>query len=400
MATKLSLSLFLCPLLILINSTLFCDAAASYNVVMRFGAKPNGQSDSTEAFLQAWAAACASTESALIYVPKGRYLLRPLIFLGPCKSPHIMFRIDGTLVAPTDYRVLGGVENWINFKRVSSVTILGGSLDAKGPALWACKAKPNNSCPTGATTLTITYSNNIKIVGLLSLNSQMFHITINHCENVEIKGVRILAKENSPNTDGIHLQFSKNIAIFNSSVKTGDDCVSIGPGTQNLLIQRMACGPGHGISIGSLAKELEEEGVRNITVKEVVFTETQNGVRIKSWARPSLGFVKEVQFFNIVMRNVRNPIIIDQNYCPHSIDCPNQVSGTKISDIVYRNIKGTSTKPIVMKFDCSSKYPCTGIVLEDVNLTSYDDTNVTQSVCAHAHGKSVGLVLPSSCLLK
>uniref|UniRef100_A0A803QEK4 Polygalacturonase n=1 Tax=Cannabis sativa TaxID=3483 RepID=A0A803QEK4_CANSA len=260
---------------------------------MRFGAKPNGQSDSTEAFLQAWAAACASTESALIYVPKGRYLLRPLIFLGPCKSPHIMFRIDGTLVAPTDYRVLGGVENWINFKRVSSVTILGGSLDAKGPALWACKAKPNNSCPIGAT--------------------------------VQIKGVRILAKENSPNTDGIHLQFSKNIAIFNSSVKTGDDCVSIGPGTQNLLIQRMACGPGHGISIGSLAKELEEEGVRNITVKEVVFTETQNGVRIKSWARPSLGFVKEVQFFNIVMRNVRNPIIIDQNYCPHSIDCPNQV---------------------------------------------------------------------------
>ncbi|KAM6567743.1 hypothetical protein CsatA_026871 [Cannabis sativa] len=300
-------------------------STSSFNVLMGFGAKPNGLTDSTDAFLRAWEAACASTHDTLIYVPKGRYLLRPLVFKGPCKSPHITFRIDGTLVAPQDYRVLGRAQNWLNFQRVTGVSIVGGALDAKGPALWACKANSAKSCPSGATTLSITYSKDIKITGLLSLNSQMFHIVINHCENVEMRGVRIIAHRDSPNTDGIHVQLSKNVVIFNSAIGTGDDCVSIGPGTQNLWIERMACGPGHGISIGSLAKDMNEEGVQNVTVKQVVFTGTQNGIRIKSWAKPSKGFVESVHFSNIVMRNVQNPIIIDQNYCPSHVNCPDHV---------------------------------------------------------------------------
>ena len=96
-------------------------------------------------------------------------------------------------------------------------------------------------------TLSITHSKNVKVVGLLSLNSQMFHIVVNHCQNVEMRGVKVLASGESPNTDGIHVQQSRNVAIFNTSIRTGDDCVSIGPGTQNLWIERMECGPGHGI---------------------------------------------------------------------------------------------------------------------------------------------------------
>ncbi|KAM6546910.1 hypothetical protein CsatB_027646 [Cannabis sativa] len=305
-------------------------STSSFNVLMGFGAKPNGLTDSTNAFLRAWEAACTSTHAALIYVPKGRYLLRPLAFKGPCKSPHITFRIDGTLVAPQDYRVLGEAENWLNFQRVSGVSIVGGALDAKGPALWACKANPTKSCPSGAT------------------------------------------------------------------VRTGDDCVSIGPGTQNLWIERMACGPGHGISIGSLAKDMNEEGVQNVTVKQVVFTGTQNGIRIKSWAKPSKGFVESVHFSNIVMRNVQNPIIIDQNYCPSHVNCPDHASGIKIKDITYENIKGTSATTIATKFDCSPGNPCSGIRLEDVNLTFQNKP--AQSLCANAKGISFGTVLPNSCL--
>ncbi|XP_062114668.1 polygalacturonase-like [Humulus lupulus] len=390
------MSFILCPLIMFISSASASTSTASYNVLMGFGAKPNGLTDSTEAFLRAWDAACASTDAALIYVPKGRFLLRPLAFKGPCKSPHITFRIDGTLVAPSDYRVLGGAENWLNFQGVSGVSIVGGALDAGGPALWACKANPANSCPSGATTLSITYSKDIKITGLTSLNSQMFHIVINHCENVEMRGVRIIAHGDSPNTDGIHVQLSKNVVIFNSSVGTGDDCVSIGPGTQNLWIERMACGPGHGISIGSLAKDMDEEGVQNVTVKQAVFTGTQNGIRIKSWAKPSTGFVQGVHFSNIVMRNVQNPIIIDQNYCPSHVDCPTQVSGIKINDISYRNIRGTSATTVATKFDCSSRNPCSGIRLENVNLTFQNKP--AQSLCANAKGMSFGTVLPDSCL--
>lgn len=41
------------------------------------------------------------------------------------------------------------------------------------------------------------------------------------------------------------------------------------------------------------------------------------------------GFVSKVTFQNLLMENVRNPIIIDQYYCDSRMLCPNQVDGTK-----------------------------------------------------------------------
>jgi polygalacturonase len=95
--------------------------------------------------------------------------------------------------------------------------------------------------------LEFSNSNNIAITGLASLNSQMFHIVINACQNVKVQGVRVSAAGDSPNTDGIHVQSSTGVTILNSRIGTGDDCVSIGPGTSNLWIENVACGPGHGI---------------------------------------------------------------------------------------------------------------------------------------------------------
>ncbi|OMO89409.1 Glycoside hydrolase, family 28 [Corchorus capsularis] len=370
------------------------SALTNHNV-LSFGAKLDGETDSTKAFLEAWNAACGSTDSIMIYVPKGRYVVGAMTFKGGCKSPQIIIRIDGTLVAPADFRVLGKSDNWLSFEGVSGVSIAGGTLDAKGPALWACKAS-NGNCPAGATTLSFTKSNNIRISGLMSLNSQMFHIVINGCQNVHVRGVKIIAAGNSPNTDGIHVQLSANVEIISSSIKTGDDCISIGPGTKNLWIEGVTCGPGHGISIGSLGKDLKEEGVQNVTVKKTTFIGTQNGLRIKSWARPSSGFVQGVRFLDSVMNNVQNPIVIDQNYCPHNLNCPGKVSGVKITDIEYEAIRGTSSTEVAIKFDCSANNPCTGIRLQNVNLTYMNEA--AQSSCSNVIGKALDLVRPTSCL--
>ncbi|XP_044500305.1 polygalacturonase-like [Mangifera indica] len=370
------------------------SAATRYNV-LSFGAKGNGVTDSTQAFNETWAAACGSAESAIIYVPKGRYLLGSINFQGDCKNSDITLRIDGTLVAPADYRVLGQADSWLSFKGVSGVSVIGGALDAMGTALWNCKAKGSN-CPNGATTLSFSNSNNIRINGVMSLNSQMFHIVINGCQNVLVEGVKVIAAGDSPNTDGVHVQLSRNVKISSSSIKTGDDCISIGPGTKNLFIEDVTCGPGHGISIGSLAKDMNEEGVQNVTVKNTTFLGTQNGFRIKSWARPSNGFVQGIWFMDAVMRNVQNPIIIDQNYCPHNLNCPGQVSGIQISDVTYQNIRGTSATAVAIKLDCSTKYPCRGIRLQNVNLKYLNQ--VAQSSCSNAVGKELGMVQPSNCL--
>lgn len=79
-------------------------------------------------------------------------------------------------------------------------------------------------------------------------------------------------------------------------------------------------------SIGSLGRSFNEDGVENVTVINSVFSGSNNGLRIKTWARPSKGFVRNISFRNIVMKNVENPIIIDQNYCPTKQGCPSQVN--------------------------------------------------------------------------
>ncbi|XP_042506759.1 polygalacturonase-like [Macadamia integrifolia] len=365
-----------------------------YNVVS-LGARPNIRTDSAHAFLQAWAMACGSANPATIYVPPGQYYLGQAHFVGNCRNTDITIQIDGTLVAPANYRVVGNAGSWIMFEGVVGVSIYGGTIDGQGSGFWACKAS-GNTCPDGATNLGFTNSKNIVINGLKSLNSQMFHIVIDRCENVNIQKVMVMAPGNSPNTDGIHVEMSTDVTISGANIRTGDDCISIGPGTSNLWIESIACGPGHGISIGSLGWNLKEPGVQNVTVKTVTFSGSQNGFRIKSWARPSYGFVKGVLFQDGIMENVNNPIIIDQNYCPHGEDCPGQVSGVKISEVTYKNIHGTSATEVAMKFDCSSQNPCSGIELEDVNLT-YQNQIATSS-CTNAVGYAHGLIQPSSCL--
>ncbi|KAL8171885.1 hypothetical protein V2J09_023689 [Rumex salicifolius] len=366
--------------------------------ILNFGAKANGVADASGALLKAWKAACDAVGAATIEVPKGGFLTRPLVFKGKgCKNSAITISMKGFLVAPADQRILGGVENWVSFKGVSGVAIVGdGGLDARGMSWWSCKDSNGKNCPQeGATSLRFIQSSNILIDGLLSLNSQKFHISVNGCQNVRIQGVKISASGSSPNTDGIHVQSSMHVAILNSTIKTGDDCISVGPDTKNLWVQDISCGPGHGISIGSLGRSEDEVGVQNVTVKTVVFTGTTNGLRIKSWARPINSFVQDVLFEDIVMENVENPIIIDQYYCPDNKDCPNRESGVQISNVTYKGIRGTSATKYAVTFHCSSSNPCKGITLQDVDLTPTS----AQSTCKNAVGVIKGRIQPQSCLV-
>ncbi|KAH9782555.1 Pectin lyase-like superfamily protein [Citrus sinensis] len=385
----IKLIIFLLFVIIFIKSS----NAANYNVIT-YGAKPDGRTDSTKPFLKAWASACRSAKASTIYVPKGRYLIKAAEFRGPCRN-RVTLQIDGTIVAPTNYWALGNSGYWILFIKIDRLSVIGGTFDGKGAGFWACR-KSGKNCPAGASSITFNWANNILISGLTSINSQQTHLVINSCNNVNVRNVKVVAPDQSPNTDGIHVQASTGVTITGVTLKTGDDCISIGPGTRNLFMNNIKCGPGHGVSIGSLGKGFNEDGVQNITLLNAVFTGSDNGVRIKSWARPSNSFVRNVLFQNIIMNNVQNPIIVDQNYCPNNQGCPRQSSGVKISQVTYRNIKGTSKTPEAVTFDCSPTNPCRGIRLHDIKLT-YMNRAATSS-CKNIGGTTFGVVMPKSCL--
>ncbi|KAL4035080.1 hypothetical protein IC575_003758 [Cucumis melo] len=365
--------------------------------IVNLGAKPDGKTDASHALQSAWARACSSTVASTVYVPKGRFYVQSGNFIGPCNYNSITFLINGTLVASSNFKVLAKSRTWISFSRINALSIYGGILDGQGTTLWACKNSGINTCSLGATTLEVSDSQNILINGLSSVNSQMYHIVVYDCQDVKIQGVKVLAASNSPNTDGIHVERSSNVTILNSNIRTGDDCISIGPGTSHLWMERLACGPGHGISIGSLGKWWEEAGVENVTLKTAHFNGTMNGVRIKSWGRPSNGFAKNILFQHIVFDNVNNPLIIDQNYCPHNQGCPGQASGVKISNVRYEDIHGTSATEVGINFECSPARPCNEIRLKDVKLIFKDQ--IAQASCEYATGTTLGLVQPSNCLV-
>lgn len=85
------------------------------------------------------------------------------------------------------------------------------------------------------------------VAGMKSIDSELYHVVIHGCRRVKLQGLQIAAPASSPNTDGVHIQMSTAVAISGAAIRTGDDCVSIGPGTADLFIERIACGPGHGI---------------------------------------------------------------------------------------------------------------------------------------------------------
>ncbi|RZC86900.1 hypothetical protein C5167_030251 [Papaver somniferum] len=360
--------------------------AATYNV-LRYGAKPNGRTDSTRSFLRAWSLACKSKKPATMWVPRGTYLVKTIVFGGPCRSKRVTVQIDGKIQAPPgkNYRIIGKDRNWILFTGINGLTINGGIIDGRGSSFWNCRRYGGN-CPEGAIVLAIL--NNVRngiISGLKSIDSQFSHMAINGCKNIMVRRVTILAPDQSPNTDGIDIQSSSGVSSIQASKLV-------------MIVLLLVLEPKNYWfnAIGSLARSRNEEGVQGIVVKDVTFTGSDNGLRIKTWPRPSNGFVKNVLYQNIVMKNVRNPIIIDQVYCPGGNSrCARQHSGIKISGVTYLNVRGTSATPIAVNLHCSATNPCNGIKLYHVRLTYWKKP--ATSFCYSAVGISKGKSLPGNC---
>lgn len=57
---------------------------------------------------------------------------------------------------------------------------------------------------------------------------------------------------------------------------------------------------------------------------------------------------------------------------------------------------GTSATKVAVKFDCSKKYPCRGIKMQDVNL-SFKNQLPASAYCVNAAGTTSGVMKPTSC---
>ena len=138
------------------------------------------------------------------------------------------------------------------------------------------------------------------------------------------------------------------------------------------------------------------------------------------------------------MRNVSNPIIIDQNYCDQKEPCHQQVinqliipnifsffaaliyyvyiisintklsryfviityiyiiqaSAVEISNIKYINIKGTSNSKVAVKLECSKSVPCKGVSLHNVGFEREGDSDLVEASCQNVKLNRIASVFP------
>ncbi|XP_004248938.3 exopolygalacturonase-like [Solanum lycopersicum] len=363
--------------------------------VLSYGAKADGMTDDSEAFLNGWRDACIWNGNGTLLIPSGVYMINGAVFKGPCNGSVTTFEMKGVIKAPTDPNIFCNTGSWIAFQYIHGLDIKGhGTFDGQGDCAWG-----KHQCETLPHTLALNFVHNFVVHDIHSINSKGVHVKVFQSNNARFRHVQIAAPENSPNTDGIHISYSTNMHIADSNIGTGDDCISIIDGSQSINITGITCGPGHGISIGSLGKLSKPKIVKDIHVKNCTLINTQNGVRIKSWASTITGMATNIIFDDITIIKASNPIIIDQHYCPErNCSGSTQESCVQIKDVTFNNIRGSSSSKAAVSLDCSATYPCKGIMLNDINLEYDAPDGPAISTCAHANGKATGTELPPSCL--
>ncbi|EOA14590.1 hypothetical protein CARUB_v10027840mg, partial [Capsella rubella] len=342
-----------------------------YNV-LDFGVEGDGQIDDSKAFIEAWKTMCGDEgDTKTILIPSGHtFLLQPLQFEGPCGSSPV-FQMDGDIVAPSEQRL--GLDlnqkyhKWIAFSNVNDLTVFGsGSINGFGSSFW------EGNEVNRPTAMDFHNCNNLNISGITSKDSPRNHISINSCNNVVISNIQLFAPEKSPNTDGIDISTSTNVTISKSTIGTGDDCIALNTGSVNINITEIVCGPGHGISIGSLGANGQVAKVENVQVTHCIFNKTSNGARIKTW-QGGEGYAKHIYFEHITVIDVINPIIIDQQYIDKrhiNFEAEKDSEAVAISDVKFIDFHGTSPNEKFITLNCSKIKPCKNIVVNGIDIVT------------------------------
>jgi polygalacturonase len=347
-------------------------AATTCNV-KTYGATGNGSTKDTTAIQNA-ITACSG--GGTVDFPAGEYLTAPLFLL----ENNITLDVESgaTILGSTttsDYAVKSGetVDTTtlalINSDGVSGITITGGGIiNGQGSSWWASGAATGNR----PRLVEIAYGSNITVSNVTLENAGAMHLYLKGTSNVTVNGVTISSPASSPNTDGIDPASSNNVTIENSNISDGDDNIAIkaedvGVPSSDITIKNCTFGSGHGLSIGNdLAG-----GVNNVTVSNVTFNGTTNGLRIKS-TRTTGGDISGVTYTGVTMTNVKYPIWFS-GYYP---DIPSSDSAQPITattpyyhNITVNNLTATGVSAAGYIVGVPEK-PFTAITLNAVKITA------------------------------
>jgi polygalacturonase len=384
----------------------FCSGVASLASpsgtfdVRESGAKGDGNTFDTAA-IQAALDACRTAGGGTVVFPPGTYLSKPLTIRN---KTTILLKAGATLLAstnqsdfmkaPGDWLKAGSGSAFTPFitcKDATDVTFTGGGVIDGGGAAWWGEAEKARQKVSGYTLprpnmIVLTRCKNVRLENITLQNSPKFHLVPTECEGVIVSNVTVTAPPRSPNTDAIDPSASRHVLITKCRIDVGDDNIAIKAG-KKIQGREFACEDitvtdcvflhGHGMSIGSETVG----GVRNVTVRNCTFEDTENGLRIKS-QRGKGGIVENISYSDITMKNVNPAITLTSLYAgvskgdtaPKSAPAKETAPAANDNIPLYRNIhisNLTATCPeeagVIQGLPESQ---IENVVLENVQITS------------------------------
>ncbi|HYA78925.1 MAG TPA: glycosyl hydrolase family 28 protein, partial [Candidatus Nitrosopolaris sp.] len=221
----------------------------------------------------------------------------------------------------------GPLAAFISGKDLTGITICGGgAVDGSGAKWWipaeAARRKiPGYTLPR-PNLIVLERCKQVRLENITLQNSPKFHFVPIACEDIIVSNVTITAPEHAANTDAIDPSSCRDVLITKCTVDVGDDNVAIKAGrkvagrefaSDDITVADCTFLHGHGMSIGSET----DGGVRNVTVKNCTFENTENGIRIKSQAGKG-GVVENISYRDLTMKNVDPAITFTCYYMNNS----------------------------------------------------------------------------------
>ena len=354
------------PLWLSPPSSRAADSPSSARVfnVREFGATGDGRTLDTKAIQKALND-CGKAGGGTVLFPAGTYLSQPLkirtqttmrletgatLLATPHQSDFM--KVPGDWLKATSG---GDFKPFISGSDLTDVTLTGpGTIDGNGAVWWgeaekARQIKPGYTLPR-PNLIVLQRCQNVRMENITLQNSPKFHFVPTECEGVIVSNVTVLAPAHAANTDAIDPSGCKNVLITRCRIDTGDDDIAIKSGkavagrefaSEDITVTDCTFLHGHGMSIGSETLG----GVRNVTVRNCTFENTENGLRIKS-QRGKGGLVENIRYSDIIMKNVDPAITLTCYYMFNSAGDAKQQSDaaadtTPSSDVntpVFRNI--------------------------------------------------------------
>nr|AHG54207.1 polygalacturonase 4a [Lygus lineolaris] len=253
---------------------------------------------------------------------------------------------DGTTVEFVG-RTTFGYQEWdgpmvkISGKKLIIKGAAGNLLDGEGRRWWNGKGGPPGKRKPRMFEAIVEQS---VITGLNFKNPPQACFVCNWCKNVRIDHVNVDARDGrgglAKNTDGFGIGFAKNVNLTDCNVYNQDDCFVTGAG-EDILVERLTCEGGNGISIGTLGGGAV---VQRVTVRNSKIIDNLVGVNVKT-GHNKQGALRDITFENIELVGIQQFGISVHGNENHPQFPGGEPTPLPIENLTIKNVWGTLNGP-------------------------------------------------------